>query len=91
MGGGTYIHESDQDLASGETHLAVFSGTADFSKVEARNGSEVVDLGTVEVYGGTLKADGSASLVDLTSVTNLGGQVRLPANATLAGFAKRTG
>ena len=55
MGGGTYIHESDQDLASGETHLAVFSGTADFSKVEARNGSEVVDLGTVEVYGGTLK------------------------------------
>ena len=91
VGGGQYIHESDQDLASGETHLALFSGTADFSKVTARNGSEVVDLGTVEVYGGTLKADGTASLVDLTSVTNLGGQVLLPANATLAGFTKRSG
>ena len=91
LGGGQYIHESDQDLASGETHLALFSGTADFSKVTARNGSEVVDLGTVEVYGGTLKADGTASLVDLTSVTNLGGQVLLPANATLAGFTKRSG
>ena len=91
LGGGQYIHESDQDLASGETHLALFGGTADFSKVTARNGSEVVDLGTVEVYSGTLKADGSASLVDLTSVTNLGGRVLLPSNATLAGFAKRLG
>lgn len=89
LAGGRYIHESDQDLASGQTHLALFGGTADFSKVTARNGSEVIDLGTVEVYSGILKADGSASLVDLTSVTNLGGQVLLPANATLAGFAKR--
>lgn len=91
MGGGTYIHESDQDLASGETHLALFGGIADFSKVKARNGVEVVDLGTVEIYSGTLKADGSATLVDLTSVTNLGGKVALPTNATLAGFVKRSG
>ena len=91
MGKGRYLHQSDQDLASGETHLAVFGGEADFTRVKSRSANELIDLGTVEVYGGVLRADGASTLVDLTSVTNVGGEVRLPSNATLAGFTKRSG
>lgn len=91
IGLGKYVHESDQDLASGQTHLALLGGEADFERVKSRDGAELIDLGVCKVLGGTLKAGGSASLVDLTAVENVKGSVELPSNTRLAGFTKISG
>ena len=90
--GGSYVHESDADLASGGVELAVFNGLADFSRVKAATSdAEFITLGNVELYGGSLNAGGSSLLVNLTSVKNFGGKIDLPANSSLAGTAKVTG
>lgn len=92
LGGATYAHESDADLASGGVELAVFDGVADFRRVRAATAdSEFITLGNVEIYGGSLDASGSALLVNLTSVKNFGGKIDLPTNSTLAGTAKVSG
>jgi hypothetical protein len=77
--GGTYTHESDADFTGGGTHLALYGGKVDMTKVRAATGAEFVDMGPTEVYGGELDLSASGSLATST-LTGYGGTIKRAAS-----------
>lgn len=84
--GSTYEHKSSASL-QGAVALAVIGGRADFSQTPNPGGAELVDIGVVKVYSGSLDATAAGLMIDVTGVTKFGGVVNLSA-ATLAGTTK---
>ena len=83
--GGTYRHESDAALSGSSKTLAVYGGTADFSKVAASTSAEFIDLGDVLLFGGIIDKTAAGNLTKFSSLTKAGGDVLQPAHADADG------
>lgn len=86
--GGTYSHQSDADLSGDTKTLAVYGGTADFSKVKSSTSAEFVALGNVLLFGGTIDKTAAGNLTSFTTLSKSGGTVLQPASA-IGNSAKR--
>ena len=88
MLGGTYSRQSDASLSGDTKTLAVYGGTADFSKVKSSTSAEFVALGDVLLFGGTIDKSAAGNLTSFTTLAKSGGTVLQPASA-IGNSAKR--
>ena len=90
--GGTYRHESDQDLAAtgANIHIVVYSGLADFSAVKSKSGSEFVNAGDIIMYAGTLDNSSNGQLVQFDTITNYNATILQPAGVNASGGTSKS-